>query len=891
MRVLTRATRLFSNLLRRDRVESTLDAELGAWVNALTDRFIAAGLSREEARRQALIETGGIEAIKENVRDARLGQSIETACQDVRHAFRSLRRAPGFSILIIVTLAVGIGASLTMFSLMRGVLWRPLPYPEPDRIVTIQVDARNVPSAGATRQELVGIRTSSRSFEQVATIDSSNATLQYAGEMEHVSAASVTDDFLPLLRVRPAIGRLLDSRLDAGAKHPLAVLISGELWRRRFAADPGVIGRAVRIDNIDMQVVGVLPAGLRLFLPPSVNNVEQIDVWLPDRNDPAIPYRGVPLIARLRPGVTLDHANAELQVLAGQFARDYPDRYTGANAWQASPFDRGSGLGASFTARSLHDDMTRDIRPSLILLTCAVVFVLLIAYVNAANLTLVRGAMRRRELEIRRALGARTFRVVRQLISESLLLSLVSGAIGLVGAHVGLQAIRLLSASYIPLRSRMEIDAPVAIFALVLSALTSVLFGLVPAWRLASERSDHRLRVGRTQTMGSDTRKIQRAFVVAEVALSIAPLVCAGLMLRSFVNLMHLPLGFDPAGVVTARLPLDTTKYPNVEQRWAVLRNVVDRLRVVPEIKAVSAADPLPLAYQTRRRVGRPDQPDVPPILATQQFALPGYLRAIGTPLLEGRDFSDSDIREQRNVTIIDAGLAKRLWPEGPIGRVLSVYRTGWRNDMEIIGVTGNVRVTRVRDESIPHFMLPYGAYPSSMSLVVKTEAPADRIGPLIQSAVGAAHSERAAFEIRPMGDYVSESIGDTRFILFVLAAFAASSVVLAAVGLYGTLAYLTAQRTREFGIRLALGSSVKALVTIVIREGIVLVGAGAGIGLIGIAAISRGIRELLYGVHPFDGLTLSAVSVLLAIVALAAAGVPAYRAARIDPQTSLRCE
>jgi putative ABC transport system permease protein len=499
--------------------------------------------------------------------------------------------------------------------------------------------------------------------------------------------------------------------------------------------------------------------------------------------------------------------------------------------------------------------------------------------------------MRQREMEIRRALGARTLRVVRQLMAESLLLSLAAGALGLVCAQLGLEAILRLSTSQIPLRSRIEIDAPVAGFAFALSVLTTVLFGLKPAWRLAFERSGYRLRAGRTQTVGSGPRKAQRALVVAEVALSIAPLAFAGLTLRSFVNLMQSPLGFEPAGVVTARLPLDATKYPNMEQRWVVLRNVMDRLRGVPGVRSVSAADPLPLAAQARRRVGRPGQPDIPPILATQQFALPGYLRTIGTPLLEGRDFTDDDIREQRQVTIIDAGLAKRLWPEGAIGKLVSVYRTGWRNDLQVIGVTGNVRVTRVRDESIPHFMLPYSNYPSAMSLVVKTDEPTGRIRPAVESAVAAAHSRRAAFDIRPMSDYVSDSIGNMRFILFVLAVFAASSLVLAAVGLYGTLAYLTAQRTREFGIRLALGSSVKALIAIVIREGLFLVASGAAIGWIGVAALSRGIRELLYGVQPLDGLTLSGVSVLLAIAALAAAGVPAYRAARIDPQTSLRCE
>ena len=311
-----------------------------------------------------------------------------------------------------------------------------------------------------------------------------------------LAAASVSDDFLPLLGVRPALGRLLDSKIDAGAQHPLAILISDGLWRRRFAADPGVIGRSVRINDVETQIAGVLPPGLRLFLPPSVNNMEQVDVWLPDRIDSTVPYRGVPLIARLRPGVTLDQANAELKALAARFEREYPDSYSGPKAWQASPFDRASGAGLRFTARLLHDEMTRDIRPALFVLAGAVAFVLLIACVNAANLMLARGAGRQRELEIRRALGAGTFRIVRQLISESLLLALASAAIGLFCARFGLEAIRRLSASHMPLQSRIEIDAPVALFALALSALTSVLFGLLPAWRLASDRTGHRAARG-----------------------------------------------------------------------------------------------------------------------------------------------------------------------------------------------------------------------------------------------------------------------------------------------------------------------------------------------------------------------------------------------------------
>jgi putative ABC transport system permease protein len=435
-------------------------------------------------------------------------------------------------------------------------------------------------------------------------------------------------------------------------------------------------------------------------------------------------------------------------------------------------------------------------------------------------------------------------------------------------------------------------DAPVTLFALVLSVVTSILFGLLPAWRLASGKTGQPLRAGRMETAGSGARRLQRTLVVAEVALSIVPLACGGLMLRSFLNLLNAPLGFNPANVVTAKVPVSFKRFPQTEQRWALMRDVLDQVRALPEVQSVSAASPLPLAAdQQTRRVGRPDQPDAPPILATQQTAIPGYLDVIGTPLREGRDFTADDMNGRRDVTVIDEGLAKRLWPEGAIGKRLAIYRTGRRQDLEVVGVTANVRTTQVRDENIPHFMIPYHIYPIELSLVVKTRETVERMVPRIKFAVDAAHGGRAAFNIRPMSDYVSDSIGDTQFIVFVLAAFAGASVLLAAVGLYGTLAYLTAQRTREFGIRLALGSSVKSIVAIVIRESVLLAAAGATVGLVGVAAVTRAIRELLYGVRPLDGVTLVGVVGLVGIVALGAASVPAWRATRIDPQMSLRSE
>src|SRR5580658_2996067 len=588
MRDIDKIKRLFGNSLRRRQAEDSLDAELRAYVEDLTCRNIAKGLSREEARRQAFVEADGLESIKEGVREAWLGNGIETTVQDVRYACRSLLRSPGFTAVVIATLALGIGSNLTMFSLMRAVLWRPLPYPETNRIVTIQVDARNRHDTGATMGEVFDLRERSRSFEQVSMFNTAEANLEYQGEMEHVTSASVSDDFLPLLGARPALGRTLDSRIDEGKDQVLAVVISGELWRRRFFADPGVIGTVVRINNLDMQITGVLAPGFRLFFGDS----EQIDVWFPSHIAPTRQFRGIPVGARLRPGVTLDQANAELETLAAQFEREFPDFYSGVKGWQASPADSGTGARVHFTAR-LHDEMTRDARPALFLLSGAVGFVLLIACVNVANLMLARGSARQRELEIRRALGAGRIRIVRQLLTESLVLAVASAAIGLLSARFALEAIGRMSSSHIPFQSRIGMDAPVGLFAVGLSVIASMLFGLLPAWRLASGNTGHPLRAGRSETAGSGARSLQRTLVVVEVALSIVPLACGGLMLRSFLNLLNAPLGFNPANVVTAQVPFSFKRYPQMEQQWALLREVLDRVRALPGVESVSAARPL----------------------------------------------------------------------------------------------------------------------------------------------------------------------------------------------------------------------------------------------------------------------------------------------------------
>jgi predicted permease len=875
MRWATRINRFFRNLLNRDQLENVLGEELDGYIDEMTDRKVRAGMAPAEARRQALMEAGGVDRVKEEVRDAWLGNAVDTALRDVRYACRTLRRAPGFTAVVVFTLAMGIGGTVTMFSVMHAVLWRPLPYPSADRIVYLQVDARGVSNAGAAPGEVLDLQARSRTLEYVSIVNGVDANLEYNGEGEHVGAASVSDELLPLLSAGTALGRPLHAKTDIPGM-VRNILISDELWRRRFGADPGVVGREVRVNNLPMQVAGVLRPGFRAYLPASAEAYDQTDIWFPTGIENTRDYRGFCVFARLKSTVTVQQANAELASLAADFVRESPARYPGGKL--------------RFSVRSLQEELTHGARPALFLLAGAVGFVLLIACVNVANLMLARGSARQREFAVRKAMGAGKVRLVRQMLTENLVLALGAGAIGLAIASVSLDVIGKLGSTHLPLQARIAMNGTVVLFAVVLTVGVTALFGLLPAFRLASGRARDPLRAGRSETLAPGARWLQRALVVAEVALSIVPLVCCGLMLRSFVNLVGAPLGFNPAGVLTARLPVNLMRYPKEEQRWQVHRDVLERLRSTPGVEAVSAANPLPFStWQAMRRVGRADHPDIPGILATQQNVLQGYVSLVGTPILQGRDFTAEDIEAKRPVAIVDDRLARRLWPEGALGRHLVRQSAKDGLELEIVGVTAPVRMTRVRDDDTPHFFVPYHVYPAEMSLVIKTKETAASLAPAIRRAAIEANTGRAPFDIRPMSDYVADSIGDTRFLLLVLGVFAAACVLLTAVGLYGTLAYLISQRKREFGIRMALGSGIPAIVAMVVREGALLTASGAAVGLVGAVVVARAIRQLLYNVAPFDWLTLVGVVGLLAIVALAAAAAPAWRAARIDPNTSLR--
>jgi predicted permease len=879
MPVIPRVLSVCCTWLRGNRLERDLDDELQACLDELVARKMRGGLSPERARREALVELGGVEQIKEEVRSGRFGHEAVTTLRDIRFAWRLLARSPWFSVVATLTLALGIGANVAVFSVMHAVLWRSLPYPDADRLVLVRVDARGVVNAGAASGEVLDLRARSRLFESLETMNGVDAHVFAGGEYERVAAASVTDGVLEVLGAAPpALGRTLRAAEDVGQPWVRSIVISDDLWRRQFGGDPSVLGRRVQVNNLDVQIVGILHPGFRVFLPPETLAAEQIDVWFPTNLESTRDHRGLPLIGRLREGATSVQAQAELDALAAQFLADYPGDYPGGTL--------------RFSVLPLRKALTSEVEPALFALAGAVAFVLLIACVNVANLMVARGRARDRELAVRRALGATRARLVRQLLAESLLLACAGAAGGLLLGHLGVGLLDWMRPAHLPRQSEIGIDATVVLFTVAAAALTPLAVGLLPALRIVSAREAFSLTSSRSETALPAMRRLQRGLVIVEVGLAIVPLVAAGLMLRTFVNLIQAPIGFDPSHVLTAQVPISFRNSHDIPARVSLLQEVLHRVRELPGVDDVSAGAPLPFdSSQVTRRFGRGDDPSAPMSLGTLQSVMPGYLRIMGIELREGREFDAQDQAARRPVVIVDERIAQQLWPEGALGKRLAMQVGRGRAALEVIGVTNAVRVTRVRDEGLPHFFVPYHVYSINMSLVIKTGESAAALGPAIRRIAESLGTRRAVFDIRPMNDYVAQSIVDTRFTLLVLLAFAVASILLAGVGLYGTLSYLISQRTREFGVRMALGASARQLVRAVVGEGAALAVIGAAIGLAGALAATTLLRGLLYEVTPFDVPTLLFVCLLVTLVAVVAAARPAWRVTRIDPTLALRSE
>jgi predicted permease len=863
-------------LRRSADADRDLDDELRAFVEARAAAHERRGVPAAEAKRAALVEVGGVDQVKERVRDVRIGSALEAAARDIRYGARVLWRSPGYAAVVILTIALGIGVNAAIFSVVHAVLWRSLPYPDAGGIVAIEADTAALPTAYSSSAPVFDLRSQSRLITNIAQVEGRDASLMLDGVMEHVAAARVTDDVLPLLAAKALpLGRPINVAEDLNDYVLRGVVLSHELWQRRFEGDLQVIGRRLTVNNYPVHVVGVMPPGFRLVLPAANHAEELIDLWLPREFAPSLLYRGLPLIGRIAPGATVTEAQAELTALASSFVASHPSAYPG---------------GLRLTVRPLSEVVTRDVKPALMSLSTAVGFVLLIACVNVANLLLARAKTRARELAVRRALGATRLRLMRQLLAENLVVAVLGGAGGLLLAWLGVGLLEWLRPVHLPRQAEITVDGAVVLWTAGLTLASGIFFGLVPALALTRGTQSLTLHAGRAGTLMVRSRHLHRGLVLSEVALSIVPLIAAGLMLRTFGNLLDAPIGFEPAHVVTARVSLNLQEFSTIDRRSAFYRDAIARLRELPGVEAASVGGPPPLApVQSTLRFWRGDDREGTSSLGTQQSIMPGYFRVMGIPLRSGRDISDDDIIHRRRVAIVDERLATQLWRGPAIGQSLAVEYS--KQPLEVVGVAGYIRARDIRDGGTSVIYVPSHVYEIEQTLVVKTSAPLATAAPAIKQAVEALGPGRPVFAIRPMEEIVEASIDNTRFTMLVLSGFAVASLVLAGVGLYGTLAYLTSQRTQEFGVRLALGATPTSILRMVIREGCLLSGLGAALGLAGAMAVTRVLRGLVYGVTPLDGLTIASVVVLVASVALIAVGLPAWRAARIEPVTALRAE
>jgi putative ABC transport system permease protein len=817
--------------------------------------------------------------------------------QDVRYAARNLLKTPGFTLVAILTLALGIGANIAAFSIVDGVLLRPLPFPRPGQLVRVFDDLRssNTKDVGMSVPQFWDYRDRAGIFQDISVIWSTPATLTGVDLPQRIEALATSGNYFTMLGVGPQIGRVFTQE-DEVPGFINAVVLSDGFWRRQYGADPNVIGKSLRLDGDLYQIFGVMPAGFR-HPGKTIETVEDVYVAA-GYNAPPFPVpplrsaRMLPgAIARLKPGLSVAEAQARLETFDARLARDYPTDYPPTVGW---------------TPRlvSVQQDLTGNARSELFVLFAAVGFVLLIACVNLANLLLARGSGRQREIAIRLALGAGRARLIAQLLTESVLLAFVSGCVALLTVLWLKSALLKFAPPDLPRLNEVTISASVLFFAFLVSILTGIIFGLAPALQDASPNQIASLREG-SRGSGSSKRqmRVSSALVASEVALSLILLVGAGLFLRSFWQILQVRSGFNSHNVVTAQIwlsfPNDPSqnRYLTVPKRAAFMREVLRRVSALPGVEAASigGGGSLPLA-RSRNQIsftieGRPADSEHSPV-AELAAVSPEHFRVLEIPILAGRNFTDSDDDKALPVAIVDQTLARQYWPnENPIGkRVKSGPIQSTNPWLNIIGVVGDVKTDSLELQEAPHIYLSDFQAPAYNSVIyLRTAGAPGTLGDAIRPAVEAVDPNVPVYAVRTMEDVIARSMAERRFALQILGFFAGVALLLAAIGIYGVMAYTFSQRRHEIGIRMALGAQPRDILRMALSEGMTLVAVGLGSGLVGALILTRFLRSMLYAVSPNDPLTFVALPALLAAVALLACFVPARRATQVDPLVALR--
>ena len=879
---------LFSARLRalfgREAVIGDIDEELRLHLEMAAQANVERGMPPEEARRAALRSFGNLDSLRERAYEVRGGGRLETLWQDVRYAARMLAKQPGFTAVAALTLALGIGANTAIFSVVEAVLLRALPYRHAGRTVMLWESqplrdvARNVVSPA----NFLDWRDQAKSFDEMAAFVDRRFNLTGAGEPEEVPAQSATPNLFPLLGVGAEMGRTFTSE-DAHPGHDEVAILSHGLWQRRFGGAPDIIGRPLSLNGHRVTVIGVMPPGFQWFIQEMSQTGKPAQLWIPmgfSEQHRVRRGRYLQAVARLAPGVSTMQAQAEMGAIAGRLESQYRS------------FNQGWGV----RLVPLRDQLAGEIKPALLVLLAAVGFVLLIACVNVANLLLARAAGRHKEIAIRSSIGAGRRRIIRQLLTESLLLALLGGALGLLLSRVCLTALVALSPPNLAGIRQAGLDLPVLAFTLVLAALTGIVFGLAPALEASRVNLSGSLNESSRGNAGSQRgRRLRDGLVVAEVGLALVLLVGAGLMIRSFLRLQAVNPGFDAKGLLTIRVLLPSAKYPDDVRRMAFFRQAAARLRTLPGVVSASAVSFLPFAdlgAATSFSIeGTPFRTEADKPTTDVRVVDEEYFRTLRIPLVAGRTFTAQEAVEERHVAVINETMARKFFAgQSPVGKRILVDMSDEPTFTEIIGVVGDVRYAKLDGELQPmvYWTPPHLTY-SAMTFVLRTHGDPTDLAPAVRREILAIDKDQPVSEVRTMESWLSDSLARTRFGTLLLSAFAGLALTLAAAGLYGVMSYSVAQRQNEIGVRMALGAKTSDVLRLVVRQGLVLVLVGVALGLAGALALTRVLATLLYDVSATDPLTFAILALLLTAVSAVACYIPARRAARVDPLIAMR--
>jgi putative ABC transport system permease protein len=872
---------LFS-LLRRGRYEREMEEEMRFHLEMQIEQNLASGMAAEEAHYAARRQFGNQTWLKEVSREMWGLTSVETLIQDLRFSARMLRKNPGFTLIAVVTLALGIGANTAIFSVVHALTLRPLPYHEPDRLALMSREGRN-----AIRRMAISYpnyndwRERAQSFEGMASSRSTSFNLTGVERAARLRGQMVNWNFFQLLGIQPQLGRLFVSEDDRyGA--PRTAILSHGMWLEKFGGDAGIIGRKLLLDGDPYEVIGVLPPGFEYFRADDVYVPIGLVLGLKTGFYAGIMDRGAEYnlfaLARLKPGVTIEQAKQEMASVSAQLEREYPAANKGKNA-QVEP---------------LQDVMSDNVRQSLWVLMGAVGFILLIACVNVANLLLAKTAERKKEIAVRLALGAPARRIMRQMLSESLLLALLGGALAVLIGRWMLAGLLALAPNNIPQLGRVSLSGAALLFTFGVSVLTSVLCGLLPAWQASGADLQTALKEGGRSDSGAGREAMRKSLVVVEVSLALALLIGAGLLVRSMARALNVDPGFNPDRLLTMRVELPENAYDTARRR-AFLDECLARVSALPGIRSAAITFALPidgsqwnLGFSAVNKNGvQRGGTSISPVSAD-------YFAVMGIRLLQGRVFNSTDTADSARVSIINEALAQRIWPgANPIGQ-----RLKWGSPdsdspwMEVVGVVADVKLNGVERETPIQTYLPFAQHPTGLQwLVARTTGEPMQVAASVERAIHEIDRDLPVVSIRSMNQLMAISLAARRLTLVLLMSFAALALLLAGIGIYGVVSYSVKQRTRELGIRVALGAQAGDVLKLILAQGLKLALIGVVIGLAAAFALTRWMESLLFGVRPTDPLTFGVVAVVLLCVSLLACWIPARRATKVDPMVALRIE